>query len=388
MNERRLRVVYIDHCARLSGAEIALLRLLPALMREVDPLVILGEDGPLVQRLQDVGARVEVVPLPAHTRDTRKHTIAPGRLNISAAVAVLPHIQQLTRRLRQEAPDLVHTNSLKAALYGGVAARLAGLPLVWYMRDRIAPDYLPASAVALVRAASHVLPHAVIANSASTLSTLPAATRGPVHHRAVISDAYEAGRQFERRRTDTLIVGMVGRLTPWKGQHVFLEAFAGALAGTGARGRLIGSAMFEEEAYEQQLRDQCESLGIADQIEFRGFRDDVEAELAELDILVHCSTSPEPFGQVVVEGMAAQLPVIAADEGGPAEIIQDEVDGLLVPARRPDLLARALVRLAGDENLRRRLGAAAATSCRRFTPGAAADRTFAVYRQVLHPRQA
>ena len=382
---RRLRVVYLDHCAQLSGAEIALSRLLPALLDRVDPLVLLGEGGPLVDRLSSLGVRVEVVALDPRVGALRKDTVGVRGFDVRNAVRIAPYTLALARRLRRDKPDLVHTNSMKAALYGGVAARLAGVPMVWHLRDRVSPDYLPGPAVQLVRLATRVLPAVVVANSASTMSTVPRRRHSVVVDNAVIHDSVDLVASHNGPAGE-LTIGMVGRLTPWKGQHIFLEAFASALGGTGATARLIGSAMFGEDGYEAQLRAQARDLGIAEQVEFRGFREDVGRELNALDVLVHCSTSPEPFGQVVVEGMAAGLLVIAADEGGPAEIIVDGVDGLLVEPRRPELLADALRLVAHDPALRQRLGSAAMLSSSRFSPEATAGQVMEVYERVLRKR--
>jgi glycosyltransferase involved in cell wall biosynthesis len=103
-------------------------------------------------------------------------------------------------------------------------------------------------------------------------------------------------------------------------------------------------------------------------VEFVGFTEDVLAILGAVDCLVHASTVPEPFGQVVVEGMAAGLPVIASNEGGPAEVITDGVDGLLCPPGDPSALAALLLRVAADPDLRSRLGAAARVRTVQFTP--------------------
>ena len=378
-----LRVIYLDHCAKLSGGEIALARMLPALRPEVEPLVILGEDGPLVARLEGLGIPVEILPLDPAVRDVRKDTVSSRGASLASAARVAPYILELTRTLRLLRPDLVHTNSLKAALYGGLAGRLARVPVVWHVRDRIAADYLPPAAVGLVRASSRVLPTAVVANSRCTLATLPAARHGAVVDNSVVNDPLPTIRVAPHHGQNVIIIGVVGRLAPWKGQHIFLEAFATALRGTTAQARIVGSALFGEDDYAASLRRQAEELGIAGQVEFRGFQEDVFAELAELDVLVHCSTSPEPFGQVVVEGMAAGLAVIAAAEGGPAEIVAHGVDGLLVPPRRPDLLADALTRLVANPSLRRSLGAEALLSSARFAPETTAQQVLTVYRRVL-----
>jgi glycosyltransferase involved in cell wall biosynthesis len=178
-------------------------------------------------------------------------------------------------------------------------------------------------------------------------------------------------------------IGIVGRLAPWKGQHVFLDAFAQAFRGTKVRGRIIGSALFGEDSYADSLRRQAERLGIAHQVEFRGFREDVWAELRALDVLVHSSVRPEPFGQVVLEGMAAGVPVIAAAAGGPTELITDGVDGLLTRPGDPTELAGAMRRLVDDPELRARLADAARERSREFTPERTAEQLLAVYRQVV-----
>lgn len=384
VSPQRLRVVFIDHVARLSGGELALLHLLPALSSHVCIRVILGEDGPLARQLAEAGIETEVLPLPSRLRDVRKETVRPGRLDLSSLAAVPAYVHRLQQRLRSIDADLVHTNSLKSALYGGAAARLAHIPAVWHVRDRIAPDYLPRGAVSLVRTASRILPSFVVANSHATLSTLPRTTSSRVVYNSVaLPDSVEAPPQLGAPRGIEVTMGVVGRLAPWKGQNVFLESFAAAFKGTPVRGRIIGSAMFGEDAYERALRHQVVRLGIGEQVEFRGFRDDVWGELAELDVLVHCSVTPEPFGQVVLEAMAAGVPVIAARAGGPAELITDGVDGVLTTPGDCAALAAALRRLHDDAELRRTLALAAKARSLEFTPERTAAQLLAVYRQIV-----
>ncbi len=139
--ERRLRVVFLGHVAQLSGGEIALVRLIGAL-HDVDAHVILAEDGPLVGRLLEAGASVEVLALRERTRDLRKDRVGPGTLPFSAVADVAAYVPRLARRLRAIRPDIVHANTLKAGIYGSLAARIARVPSVWHVRDRVASDYL------------------------------------------------------------------------------------------------------------------------------------------------------------------------------------------------------------------------------------------------------
>lgn len=376
----RLRVVYLDHCARLSGAELALLRLLPALDEDVEAHVILGENGPLVSRLKAVGVTTEVLPMIETARGLARESVHLSRFPPATLLHTARYITEVARRLRQLRPDLVHTNSLKAGLYGSVAGRLSRVPVIWHLREQLTPDHLPAAAASLVRAAVHRLPTAVIANSRSTLGSV--ATPGLVS--SVIASPVELGpSRGTRRSEEPLRVGMVGRIAPIKGQHVFLEAFARAFPQGPTRAVIVGTAMFGETDYEEQLRRQVGFLGLEGRVEMAGFREDVGEELGRLDVLVQASVIAEGFGQVVVEGMAAGLPVVAPGAGGPAEIITDGRDGLLVPPGDVPALAASLRRLAGDEALRHRLGEAARKRALDFTPAAIAPQVLALYRTVL-----
>ncbi|HZB72728.1 MAG TPA: glycosyltransferase family 4 protein [Acidimicrobiales bacterium] len=384
--DRRIRVVFLDHVARLSGAELGLTRLLPAL-HGIDAHVILAEEGPLVGRLQRIGTSVEVLPMAERARTLSKDKVRPGAMALGTAASTGWYVLRLARRLRQLQPDIVHTNSLKAALYGVAAARLAGVPTVWHIRDRIAPDYLPRAAVRLVQEAAGHFPTAVIGNSESTLATL----RVPLRHAVIpspvlIHETVARPSDPERTSHPSLRVGIVGRLAPWKGQDLFLRAFAEAFPDGDAEAVVIGAALFGEDQYAGSLHRLVRELRLERRVSFTGFRDDVAAELARLDVLVHASTIPEPFGQVVVEGMAARLPVVAPDAGGPAEIITHGLDGLLYPMGDPRALARHLRSLAADAGLRGRLGAAGYERAIDFSPESAAAKVMQVYRGVLSDR--
>jgi glycosyltransferase involved in cell wall biosynthesis len=377
------RVVFVDHVARLSGGELALLRLASAFDGRIDPYVILGEEGPLVERLRALGVAVEVLPMDPEVRDARRTNIVSVRHAPRLVAATIRDAWRLRRRLRELDPDIVHTNSLKAGLYGGLAARLAGLPVVWHVRDRISRDYLPWPAVVLVRALARIVPSAVVANSRATLDTVKTKRQALVVYNLVLPDTVEPRRPENREAGRAFTVGMLGRIAPWKGQHLFLEAFALAFGGSSAQARVIGSPLFGEEDYQRQLLRQAQQFGIGGQVEFRGFREDVWAELREVDVLVHCSTIPEPFGQVVLEGMAASLPVIATEAGGPAEMISNGLDGVLVPPGNSEALAEALRRLEHDPSLRERLGRAGHERSKQFSPEAAVEHLSALYAGLL-----
>ena len=178
-------------------------------------------------------------------------------------------------------------------------------------------------------------------------------------------------------------IGIVGRLAPWKGQDVFLRAFAGAVPEPEVRAVVVGSAIFGEEDYATELRELAARLGVADRVEFTGFRQDVLAEFQKLDLLVHASVLTEPFGTVVFEAMAAGLPVIAARSGGVAEYIEHGRHGLLHTPGDSDELGSMLRLAIDDRDLRARLAATGREMTRAFTSDRIAARWIETYSEAI-----
>jgi glycosyltransferase involved in cell wall biosynthesis len=379
-----MKVTFVDHVARFSGAEIGMVRFIAA-AEEIDATVVLAEDGPLVDPLREAGARVEVLPMPEEARDLRKADVRPGASLAGAALRVPGYVRALARRLGELQPDLVHTMSLKSGVYGTLAARLARLPVVWHLHDSLSADYLPRVAVGPIRLAARTLPSALVVPSGSTLAMVGTRFR-PGLRRAVIPLPVPIPERACDVRDRVERVGIVGRLTPWKGQHLFLESFARAFPEPGVRAVVVGSATFGEDAYARELRALAERLGIAERVEFVGFVRDVQGQFERLDLLVHASVLSEPLGTVVIEGMAAGLPVVVADGGGPAEYIEDGRDGLLYPLGDGDALASAMQRAARDGELRARLAAAAREKAQQFGPEAVVERMLGLYGELVGRR--
>jgi glycosyltransferase involved in cell wall biosynthesis len=380
----RLRVVVLDHTAVLSGGELAIARALGAVRDAAHVHVILADDGSLRSRLEASGATVEVATLASSARTLRSERVTAAGLSPGAVLEVARYVVWLARRLRALRPDVVHTNSLKAALYGGAAARLAGVPCVWHVRDRIESPPLSATAVRLVRTAARVLPTAVVANSASTLASVHV-----VDGTVLASPLDPSIRPRDRSapHEGPLRVVTVGRLAPWKGQHIVLEAFAAAFPTDGAVLSVVGSPLFGEDDYAASLPAHAARLGVADRTVFTGFVDDVAQVLSDADVFVHASVRAEPFGQVVVEAMGAGLAVVAANAGGPAEVITQGTDGLLFAPGDVDALAGCLRLLGSDPALRDRLGRAATQSAARFRPEMLAPALLSVWQRAADTRR-
>lgn len=356
-------ILYADHTAKLGGGEIALLNLVAALDHtKYQPLVVLAEDGPLAGKLRVAGVETEILPLDSALRETRKDTLGTGSLlKLGRIKTLLAYSWQLAKLAKARKADLIHTNSLKSDIYGGIAGRLVGIPVLWHVRDSINADYLPGAAASGFRFLSRLLPQVVVANSHSTLRQLWAKrTRsGAVVYSGVPTEVVHDGYVEEEVAAGTPdgppawnrppVVALIGRIAEWKGQHVFLRAAAAARQRyPDARYWIVGAPLFGEHEYERSLHEMTEQLGMTDRVEFLGFRDDVAKLMPRIDIVVHASTLGEPFGQVVIEGMAAGKPLVATDGGALPEIVIPGETGYLVAMGSAEEMALALERLLAD----------------------------------------
>jgi glycosyltransferase involved in cell wall biosynthesis len=370
-----MRIAFLDQTAKLGGGEMALLNLVTRLdSARFEPVVVLFSDGPLRDKLEKAGVRVIIEPLHAAVLETRKDSIGSATfLHLGSVWQSSRFVWRLSRLLRREHFDAVHTNSLKADILGGIAARIARLPVIWHVRDRIEPDYLPRQVVKVFRVLARRLPTSIVANSHATLKTLrlKEPVRGHVIYSGIDVSETEAtaGNPPGQPQGATTraaapvigpVIGLVGRIAPWKGQHIFIRAASIVRARfPDAKFLIIGEAMFGESAYEQNLKDLADRLALGGALQFLGFRDDVPTLIQSMDILVHASTTGEPFGQVIVQGMAAGKPVVATNGGGVPEIVLDGVTGLLVPMGNAEAMACAILSLLERPAVAAQMGRAA-----------------------------
>ena len=374
-------ILFLDHTARMGGGEIALLRLVTALDRSrFTPVVALGAEGPLSAALAEAGIETHVLPMTKRILDMRKESIRLRALLRPWAIFPLVSIVgDLVRFIKKRRVDVLHANSLKADVIGGIAARYCGIPVVWHLRDRIAPDYLPAPAVNAFRWLCRILPNRVIANSTATLRTLGAAPRA---HWSVVHDGIPSSCHIASHTPSSPpIVGLLGRIAPWKGQDIFvLAAHLLHRRIPEARYQIIGCTLFGEEAYERRVRRMVHTLRLQDVLTFTGFQENIPAALAPLACVVHASTVAEPFGQIVAEAMACGKAVVATNGGGVREIVVPRRTGLLVPMGDAESMASAVETLLRNPPLARRMGRAGETRiARRFTIEQTARKVEAVY---------
>ena len=393
---------------RLGGAEAMLQAVLDGAHESGHELELLFfEAGPWPAEMIDAGFRVEVVPA--------------GRLRHPHRWLVT--VLRLARIFRRRQPDLILNWAAKTQLYGSPAAVLAGMPgrVVWWQQgiptgewiDRCATA-LPARAVgcysnAAARAQARLWPsratfvvsagaHVAGARVATAdLADAGAAVADLADARAAganLADAPPAGAEAAGAALDlppgTPVVGLVGRLQPWKGQDRLL----GAQALLHERGHCFHTVIVGGDAYELSpeyagsLPPLIRRLGLADSVTMTGQVPDAGPFIERMDILVNAS-DPEPFGIVLLEAMARGVAVVAVDSGGPAEFIEHGGTGMLAASGEPRALADALEPLLASPALRRELGEAGRERfLRDFTDVALRERFFGQLERLAGERLA
>lgn len=350
-------ILFIDQSGQLGGAELCLADLAAGL---AESRVLLFADGPFATLLGERGISFDILPISglAH-RVTKKASAAKLAASLPSLCS---HILAVRRHIRRA--GVVCFNTAKALVHGGAANILLNRPSIFHLHDLLDAHHFSTINIGLLVAAANRM-DAVIANSQATADAFRAAGGcRPVH---VIPNGFES-QPFDAASPEVVcglrnqwnpaggpVAAVFGRLARWKGQHLLIEA---AKRLPELTVWIVGEALFTDDdaAYALELRELAKPLGP--RVQFTGFRTDIPELMTAADIIVHCSTSPEPFGRVIVEGMLAGKPVVASDAGGPREIICPNVTGLLVPLGDPTELAAALKSLLADPQKARSMGAA------------------------------
>jgi glycosyltransferase involved in cell wall biosynthesis len=170
-------------------------------------------------------------------------------------------------------------------------------------------------------------------------------------------ERHQVGERHHHVATDSVVIGVVGRLQRLKRIELAIRAMPAVLRGAPqATLRIVGAAApGTDEGYEDELRSEAQALGVAAHVEFRGHAEDGASAIRELDILVHCA-SVESFGMVPVEALAHGIPVVGADAGGLRETVRDGIDGLRIDPADSEALAAAVLSLAAEPARRAEMG--------------------------------
>ncbi|MGO9489075.1 MAG: glycosyltransferase family 4 protein [Solirubrobacteraceae bacterium] len=362
-----MKVLYVNHTAAISGGERSLLELLAALPEDLQARVA-APAGPLRDAVLDLS--VPVTPITGTAGSLRLHPLHTPRALAEMARAAV----QVRSAASRMGADIVHANSIRSGIVTALAP-MGGVASVVHVRDCLPAGAVSSATLRLIAARATT----VVANSrytaASVTAAAPRAQVEVVHNGVDLArfDPARIGREAARLRlssidgfqADRLLLGVVAQLSPWKGQDTAIEALSLLRRqGIDAHLLLIGSAKFvaastryDNEAYLRRLHELADCAGLGDRVSFLGEREDVPELIRALDLLLLPSWE-EPFGRAVIEAMALEVPVLATNVGGPAEIVEDGVQGLLLAPRRPEAWAEAAGALAADPERRVQMGRA------------------------------
>ena len=379
---RGATVLQVIPALETGGAERTTLEVGRALVAVGARSVVASEGGGLVPRLEAEGSCH--VRLPVASKNP---------------AVMLRNRRALRRLARDSGARIVHARSRAPAWPALWAARDLGVSFVTTYHGA----YRAKSRAKALYNSVMARGDAVIANSGFTAAAIREAYGGWAFFdearlvtipRGADLSAFDAGALTDERRAAARAalgegaprILLPGRLTPWKGQRVLIDA-ARLLRARGAcpslNVALVGDAQ-GREGYEGEMRQMIDAAGLKDTVHIHGHWEDMPAAYAWADMVVSASTRPEAFGRVAVEAMAMGRPVIASAHGGSLETVVDGETGRLVPPGDASALADAIEGLAADAEARAAMGAAGRARARnRFTTEAMTSRTLCVYASLI-----
>jgi hypothetical protein len=358
-------ILFVHPSDELYGSDRCLLEIvrgLPAGDRAIVALPTdLDYDGALSRELEAAGARVEHVDMLV----LRRAMLSPRRLPRLVRRFVVGKLA-LARIIRRRHVALVHSNTV-AVVCGASAAMIARRPHVWHVHEHIGGEPLPYRL--LIRLVLAAFPGQIVANSRSVARALIDGSGRLLARTRVIENSVNPEIVPVCRRTpgspERPVIGVVGRLSPRKGIAEALEAAALLVQrGNVFEMRFVGGPPPGQAERIDEYQALAVRLGLESYVAFAGEVESVTSEYAGFDLLLLPSQRPEPFGLVVIEGMAAGLPVVATlNGGGSDEILRHGRTGFYC-GREPEAMAAMLEYALRDAELRRRIGAAAMETAR------------------------
>ncbi|MEL6231543.1 MAG: glycosyltransferase [Cyanobacteria bacterium J06627_3] len=340
-----MKILFLDQSGKLGGAELCLADI--AQQFQSSSLVGVFAKGTFPEYL-----RKRNIPVKILTDQLLQVQKASGLLaGLKSLSHLIPLITQVTHLSQQY--DLIYANTQKALVVGAVASILSRRPFVYHLHDIVSPDHFSTTNRRIIITLANRAALVIANSQASRNAFIQAGGRADRAH--VVYNGFcpkDYGPYADKReylRKDLLsttqivepppsfIVGHFSRLSPWKGQHVLIDALQ--YCPNNVTALLVGDALFGEQDYVHQLHRQIESLNLEHRVRFLGFRSDIPQLMAACDLVTHTSTAPEPFGRVIVEAMLCGTPVAAAAAGGAVELIDHGQTGWLTPPGHAQKLA-------------------------------------------------
>lgn len=378
-----MRVAYLAPIGDLGGAERCLLDLivsLRSLVPEIQMLLVCGTDGQLAHMAEQHGVEVIVLEMPRSLLELgdsilgRGGSIAKYLRFAGKFLASLPNATSYAKELRnlliRFQPDLIHSNGMKFH----VLLRLAGFqnaPVIFHLRDFLKNRVIASHAIRWASSCSSQLIAVSKAVADEALAILESKSVSVIYDGIDVDEFHplpgsildlDSLAGLIESPPNTVRVGLIATYAIWKGHYVFLDAVSRVVAeslATPTRFYIVGGPIYNttgSQVSEESLRRRISELDLKGCTGLIGFQHAIAPVYRSLDIVVHASTEPEPFGRTIVEPMACGKPVIVTATGGAAEIFTSGIDAVGVSSADPAQLSDAILRLVSSEPERTRLG--------------------------------
>ncbi len=310
-----MKILFLDQSGKPGGAELCLIDI--AKPYRNDCLVGLFADGSFKDLLEKNHIPVQVLTNKA-IQVKKESSLSQGLASITQLAPLITKVVKIAQNY-----DLIYANTQKALVVGAIASFFSRRPLVFHLHDILSPEHFSQTnrtiSVTLANRASLV----IVNSEASKKAFIEAG--GKADKVKIVYNGFDPQKYISNETEiqqvrkelgleDKFIVGHFSRLAPWKGQHILLEALAKCPPEVAVI--LVGDALFGEQDYVKQLHQQIDALQLQNRVKFLGFRNDIPLLMSACNLVAHTSTSPEPFGRVIVEAMLSGTPVVAAAAGG------------------------------------------------------------------------
>lgn len=379
-NRPQIKIAAIGHSSEIGGAESSLLTFLRHMDGErFRTVVILNTEGPFSKKLREENIPVQVIPLPSRLIGLKR---GEGIRSFFPLILYFFYFQAYLTRLcfylKKDRFDLILTNTVKAHLYGSIAASLCRMPLIWRFHDILSPPDFNPLLVKAITFLGNLFPAKVLAVSHTSRNYLVKSgfksNKVEVVFNGIDPSRLESKNHFKDIQTEAEFsngvrrVGCVGRIIPQKGQRSFLLAIPKVVHHYPETSFLVvGDPPPGEKKYKEELLEIVRDKGIESWVKFTGFRMDIGNVIRALDIVVFPSVAPESFGLSILEAMHLGKPVIASNFEAVHELIEDGVTGVLVDPARPEQIADRIIDLFSDHELYGKIATEAKGATKKFS---------------------
>ena len=356
-----MRIVFTNPVGVIGGAERAMLTYMTILLNQseysIEIFLIVGTEGELILAAEELGVQVQCLPIPEALSQLGDSAFKWNNRQKLAVFLLLRKLwkslydcniyqKKFKETLIKINPDVVHSNGIKTHLIAALSTP-HNIPLVWHIHDFY--SYRPLIAK-ILKYFSHratlgiAISQAVAQDSAQVVPELSIQT---IYN--TVDTIYFSPAPFIPH--SSLRVGLVATFARWKGQDIFLQAITTLTQDypeLEAEFYIIGGPIYKTQGSQfsqPELEELATQLGIAHRVKFLGFQNKIVDIYRWLDIVVHASTQPEPFGLAIIEAMACGKPVIVAQAGGAAELFTHNQDAIGVSPGDSQSLAQAIADL-------------------------------------------